>query len=72
MVKEQHPLSIFLQERGISLAKFARDAKTSRMQLYRIMAGEGTTTTRLKLISEATQGELSVKDLVEGSREATK
>lgn len=69
MVREQHPLWIFLQKRGTSLASFAREAKTSRMQLYRIMDGESTTTTRLKLISEATKGELSVKDLIAGSRD---
>lgn len=72
MIREQHPLWIFLQKRGTSLASFAREAKTSRMQLYRIMDGEGTTTSRLKQISDATKGELSVKDLVGGSRGASK
>jgi hypothetical protein len=54
----------YLQKKGESLSTFAKAARTSRMQLYRIMAGEGTTTSRLKQISEATGGELSVADLV--------
>jgi hypothetical protein len=62
--KSNHPLSLYLQDKGESLSAFAKTAKTSRMQLYRIMAGEGTTTSRLKQISAATGGELSVADLV--------
>jgi hypothetical protein len=54
----------YLQKEGESLSAFAIKAKTSRMQLYRIMAGEGTTTSRLKQISEATGGEISLADLV--------
>ncbi|MGR9384886.1 hypothetical protein [Rhizobium leguminosarum] len=64
MNTDQHPLMKYLQKKGESLSTFAKTAKTSRMQLYRIMAGEGTTTSRLKQISEATGGELSVADLV--------
>lgn len=61
---DQHPLMIHLKAKGESLAAFARKSETSRMQLYRIMDGEGTTTSRLKKISEATGGALSVSDLV--------
>ena len=64
MSTDQHPLMKYLQKEGESLSAFAVKAKTSRMQLYRIMAGEGTTTSRLKQISEATGGKLSVADLV--------
>ena len=64
MQTDQHPLMKYLQKKGESLSTFAKAAKTSRMQLYRIMAGEGTTTSRLKQISEATGGQISVADLV--------
>lgn len=64
MNTDQHPLMKYLQKEGESLTAFAIKAKTSRMQLYRIMAGEGTTTSRLKQISEATGGKISLSDLV--------
>jgi len=64
MQTDQHPLITHLQTTGESLSAFARRAKTSRMQLYRIMAGAATTTSRLEKISAATAGELSVADLL--------
>lgn len=54
--RTDHPLTRHLGRTGKSLAAFARDLKMSRMQLYRIMNGESTTTGRLRLISEATGG----------------
>lgn len=53
-----------LQKTGVSLSAFAKKAETSRMQLYRIMAGAATTTSRLEKISAATGGRLSVADLL--------
>lgn len=54
MKNEKHPLMAHLKATGESLASFARRTEMSRMQLYRIMAGENTTVDRLKKISAAT------------------
>lgn len=56
MSNEQHPLITHLKSQGESLTDFAKRLNMSRMQLYRIMNGESTTTGRLRLISEATGG----------------
>lgn len=55
MKNEKHPLMAHLKSTGESLASFARRTEMSRMQLYRIMAGENTTVDRLKKISAATE-----------------
>lgn len=72
MSTEQHPIMKHLQKKGESLSSFAKKANTSRMQLYRIMAGEGTTTSRLKMISDASGGALSVADLLPKQTKARK
>ncbi|MDI6838952.1 MAG: helix-turn-helix domain-containing protein [Rhizobiaceae bacterium] len=56
MSTEHHPLIMHLRSRGESLSSFAKRLNMSRMQLYRIMNGENTTTGRIRLISEATGG----------------
>jgi lambda repressor-like predicted transcriptional regulator len=70
MSTNQHPLMTHLQKTGTSLSAFAKEAKTSRMQLYRIMAGAATTTSRLEMISAATGGKLSVADLLPKKKRA--
>lgn len=64
MTKETHPLLIHLKGTGESLTAFASRIEMSRMQLYRIMAGESTTTDTLKKISSATDGAVSFADLI--------
>jgi len=63
MKSEKHPLMKHLKSTGESLASFARRTEMSRMQLYRIMAGENTTVDRLKKISAATEGVVPVSAL---------
>lgn len=64
MNTDRHPLIIHLKETGESLAAFARRTEMSRMQLYRIMAGENTTLDRIKKISHATGGAVSVSSFL--------
>jgi len=54
MSTQTHPLVSHLQATGETLTSFAKRAEMSRMQLYRIINGESTTTDRLKKISAAT------------------
>jgi len=70
MDTEQHPLISHLKSKGESLSGFAKRVKMSRMQLYRIMAGEGTTTSTIKQISEATGGAVSMSELLPKQVEA--
>jgi transcriptional regulator with XRE-family HTH domain len=70
MTKETHPLTRHLKERGESLTDFARRLNMSRMQLYRIMNGESTTTDTLKKISEATGGKVPASAFLENGRAA--
>lgn len=60
MSTEQHPLIAHLQANGETLTAFAKELEMSRMQLYRIMAGESTTLTTLRKISAATGGAVPV------------
>jgi hypothetical protein len=62
MNTEKHPLMAHLKSTGESLAAFARRTEMSRMQLYRIMAGENTTLDRLMRISNATEGKVTLND----------
>lgn len=54
--KIDHPLAAFLNKTGQTITNFAERIGMSRMQLYRIMAGESTRTNTLRKISEATGG----------------
>ena len=62
MNSEQHPLMTHLKSTGETLASFARRAEMSRMQLYRIMAGENTKLDTLTKISDATKGKVTLND----------
>ena len=70
MSTQPHPLIAHLKAKGESLTGFAKRTNMSRMQLYRIMAGENTTTSRLRLISDATEGKVSVSDFLPKQTEA--
>lgn len=63
MSKETHPLTQHLKETGESLSAFSIRVGISRMQMYRIMNGESTTTETLKKISAATSGAVPVSAL---------
>jgi hypothetical protein len=54
--KKKHPLTQHLKDKGESLKAFSERINMSRMQLYRIMNGESTTTDTLRKISDATDG----------------
>jgi transcriptional regulator with XRE-family HTH domain len=71
MSNEQHPLITHLQKKHETLTAFAKRIGMSRMQLYRIMNGESTTTDRIRMISAATGGAVSVSDFF-GKRPTTK
>lgn len=60
MNTEQHPLITHLRSQPETLTSFARRVGMSRMQLYRIMNGEGTTTDSLKRICAATNGAVPI------------
>jgi len=60
MTPEQHPLMAHLKETGESLTGFAKRAGLSRMQLYRIMNGEPTTTASFDKINAATNGKITM------------
>lgn len=63
MANETHPLITHLKDTGESLTAFASRIEMSRMQLYRIINGEGTTTDTLKKISAATGNAVSISAL---------
>lgn len=63
-MQQTHPLKTYAKRSRKSLEAIAESAGTSRMTLYRIMAGENTTLDVLKRISAATDGEVSVADLI--------
>ncbi|MEZ2132720.1 MULTISPECIES: hypothetical protein [unclassified Sinorhizobium] len=56
MSKTTHPLMDHLRQKGETLSGFSRRVELSRMQLYRIMAGEGTTRSTIEKIIAATDG----------------
>lgn len=64
MARETHPLSEHLKATGESLTDFATRVEMSRMQLYRIMNGDSTTTDTLRKISAATDGKVPVSALL--------
>lgn len=70
MSNEAHPLTEHLKAKGESLTAFAAKIEMSRMQLYRIMSGQSTTTDTLRKISAATDGAVSVSDLLVVAHEA--
>jgi predicted transcriptional regulator len=70
MSKETHPLITHLKGTGESLTSFAARVEMSRMQLYRIINGEGTTTDTLKKISAATESAVSMSALLGISEDA--
>lgn len=70
MNSEQHPLMAHLKSTGESLASFARRTEMSRMQLYRIMAGENTKLETLERISEATDRRVTLNDFATKKRRA--
>ncbi len=59
-MRKKHPLVEYAARKGLSLEAVAEKAGGSRMTLYRIMAGENTTTDMLQKISDATEGEVPV------------
>lgn len=67
MSKEQHPLIKHLKETGESLTDFAARVKMSRMQLYRIMSGESTTTATLQKIAAATENAVPMSAFLEAA-----
>lgn len=68
MARETHPLTEYLRSKGESLTAFAGRIKMSRMQLYRIMDGDSTTTATLQKISEATDGAVPVSAFLEAAQ----
>lgn len=67
MTKKTHPLTEHLKAKGESLTAFAAKLEMSRMQLYRIMSGESTTTDTLRKISAATGGDVPVSAFLEAA-----
>lgn len=67
MNKERHPLIRHLKDSGETLSAFASRIEMSRMQLYRIMSGESTTTATLQKISAATGNEVPVSAFFEAA-----
>lgn len=64
-MKNKHPLVEYAAKNRSSLTKIAKDAGLSRMTLYRIMGGdENTTVDTLRKISAATNGKVSVAELI--------
>ena len=62
-----HPLIEFSRRTGKSLTSIAKEAQCSRMQLYRVMNGENTTTDLLRRLSAATNNEVPVAVFLEGA-----
>lgn len=60
----QHPLVEYAKKNGESMKAIAERAGCSRMQLYRVMNGENTTTNLLERISAATGGKVKVVHLL--------
>lgn len=59
-----HPLRIYAQANKVTLDQIAVAAETSRMTLSRVMRGENTTLDLLSRISRATDGVVTMQDLV--------
>lgn len=58
---QKHPLAVYVETSGISLAAIARKAGCSRMTLYRLMDGkQNATINLLERISAATGGKVPV------------
>lgn len=70
MDTHQHPLMAHLKNTGESLTGFAKRAGLSRMQLYRIMNGEPTTTTSFDKIAAATNGKITMMTFARQSERA--
>jgi transcriptional regulator with XRE-family HTH domain len=70
MSKETHPLIQHLKQKGETLTAFAERIGLSRMQMYRIINGESTTTDTLRKISDGTGGAVPTSALLD-SREMT-
>lgn len=60
MDTHQHPLMAHLKNTGESLTGFAKRAGLSRMQLYRIMNNEPTTTSSIDKIIAATNSKITL------------
>lgn len=67
MQKKTHPLTEYLKAEGESLTAFAVKLEMSRMQLYRIMNGESTTTDTLRKIAAATDNAVPVSAFLEAA-----
>lgn len=61
---QSHPLKIYAQAHRVTFDQIAVAANTSRMTLSRVMRGENTTLDLLSRISDATGGEVTMRDLV--------
>ena len=60
-----HPLTRYLAETNQTVTAFAERVGVSRMQVYRIIKGGNTSVERLRKISAATDGRVSVGDLID-------
>jgi len=59
-----HPLKIFARTHSMTLADFASAAGISRMTLHRVIRGENTTLNLLRRLSDATNGVVTVEQMV--------
>ncbi|MBX5206720.1 GIY-YIG nuclease family protein [Rhizobium sp. NZLR11] len=59
-----HPITRYLASVGMSVSDFCVKVGISRAHLYRIMAGQNTTTRQLKSISAATNWVISLEELL--------
>ena len=65
MSKIEHPLKRHLAETGETLTSFADRNGISRMHIYRVMKGVNTSVDRLRRLSEATGGAVTISDFIE-------
>lgn len=59
-----HPLKSYARSHSKTLAEIAAAAGVSRMTIHRVIRGENTTLSLLRRVSAATDGKVSVKQMV--------
>ena len=64
MNEATHPLTKYLTETNQTVTAFAERVGVSRMLVYRIIKGSNTSVERLRQISAATNGAVSIGDLI--------
>lgn len=64
MVETKHPLTKYLSDTNQTVTAFAERVGVSRMLVYRVIKGGNTSVERLRQISAATNGAVSIGDLI--------